>query len=439
MFNKKERTKEAAYAPKPRSNGGYAKSNGGYEDAYEGGYGNTAPARNLASPAVTLDLLQLSHSVQNGDTLSAIAEKHAVTVDELCQFNSIEVLNTEKGLINYHGKECEFGPGMYLKIPTRNESKSNAPDRNIEKDSAQLQRKEGAVAANQQALATKKENNTGLPDQVKAGVENLSGMSLDDVKVHYNSVKPAKMNAHAYTQGTDIHVASGQEKHVAHEAWHVVQQAQGRVQPTTQFYGEVVNDNPSLENDQGIGLGMVQRKPTLVADIKYKDPEYPEMTLTLDEKLTEEYGENVYHATGVVNEATVTWESKYYNIQDNKKWIPQFAGGISTDSLDSELDKIAKENHGINCHIVAGQMQDAFKTHGQFSEVYEIYTGDPEKENHIMVMKARVRNHYVNILDEKVYDSGTGAMGISLNTYMENLQSENDGLVLKIRKAPISL
>ena len=42
-----------------------------------------------------------------------------------------------------------------------------------------------------------KPNNTGLPDNLKAGVESLSGMSLDNVKVHYNSSEPAQLNAHA--------------------------------------------------------------------------------------------------------------------------------------------------------------------------------------------------------------------------------------------------
>ena len=46
-----------------------------------------------------------------------------------------------------------------------------------------------------------------LPDNVKQGVESLSGISMDDVKVHYNSAKPAQLNAHAYAQGTDIHIA----------------------------------------------------------------------------------------------------------------------------------------------------------------------------------------------------------------------------------------
>ena len=31
-----------------------------------------------------------------------------------------------------------------------------------------------------------------LPDNVKQGVESLSGISMNDVKVHYNSAKPAQ-------------------------------------------------------------------------------------------------------------------------------------------------------------------------------------------------------------------------------------------------------
>jgi len=62
---------------------------------------------------------------------------------------------------------------------------------------------------------------TGLPALLKAGVEALSGQSLDHVRVHRNSSKPAQLNAHAYAQGGDIHLAAGQEKHLPHETWHV--------------------------------------------------------------------------------------------------------------------------------------------------------------------------------------------------------------------------
>ena len=98
----------------------------------------------------------------------------------------------------------------------------------------------------------KKENLTGMPDNLKEGIESLSGFSMDDVRVHYNSSKPATVQALAYTQGTDIHVAPGQEKHLPHEAWHVAQQMAGRVSPTTNINGMPVNDNAGLEHEADV-------------------------------------------------------------------------------------------------------------------------------------------------------------------------------------------
>lgn len=101
-------------------------------------------------------------------------------------------------------------------------------------------------------VCQQKPNNTGLPDNLKAGVESLSGFSMDDVKVHYNSSQPATVQALAYTQGTDIHVAPGQERHLPHEAWHVAQQLAGRVEPTTEVGGMPVNDNIDLEHEADV-------------------------------------------------------------------------------------------------------------------------------------------------------------------------------------------
>ncbi|CAM3874951.1 hypothetical protein VA7868_02349 [Vibrio aerogenes CECT 7868] len=101
-------------------------------------------------------------------------------------------------------------------------------------------------------MPVQRKNNTGLPDHIKAGVEHLSGMSMDHVRVSYNSPRPAQLNAHAYAQGNRILMAPGQAHHVAHEAWHVVQQAQGRVAPTTQFAGQAINDSPALEREADV-------------------------------------------------------------------------------------------------------------------------------------------------------------------------------------------
>ncbi|MGC7403052.1 eCIS core domain-containing protein [Pandoraea pneumonica] len=93
-------------------------------------------------------------------------------------------------------------------------------------------------------------NTTGLPDNVKTGIEMLSGLSMDDVSVHYHSPKPAQHQAHAYAQGTDVYVGPGQEHHLPHEAWHVVQQKQGRVPITRQMkQGVALNDDAALERE----------------------------------------------------------------------------------------------------------------------------------------------------------------------------------------------
>jgi hypothetical protein len=98
-----------------------------------------------------------------------------------------------------------------------------------------------------------KNNNTGLPNQLKSGIESLSGMNMDHVKVNYNSDKTAQLNAHAYAQGSEIHIALGQEQHLPHEAWHVVQQAQGRVKPTMQMKSGIpVNDDVGLEHEADV-------------------------------------------------------------------------------------------------------------------------------------------------------------------------------------------
>ena len=106
-----------------------------------------------------------------------------------------------------------------------------------------------ALEDNRAETVQRQANKTGLPDNLKSGMENLSGMSLDHVRVHYNSAKPAAVQAHAYAQGSNIHLASGQEKHLPHELGHVVQQAQGRVAPTTSVAGMAVNDSPALEHE----------------------------------------------------------------------------------------------------------------------------------------------------------------------------------------------
>lgn len=128
---------------------------------------------------------------------------------------------------------------------------------------ATLQRVEDDESAHGrfEPVQKKTENGTGLPDTLKAGIESLSGMDMSDVRVHYHSSKPAQLNALAYAQGKEIHLGAGQEQHLPHEAWHVVQQAQGRVSPTGAVAGSLINDDATLESEADeMGARAVQAK-----------------------------------------------------------------------------------------------------------------------------------------------------------------------------------
>lgn len=93
----------------------------------------------------------------------------------------------------------------------------------------------------------------GLPIALRSGIEALSGVSLEGVRVHRDSSRPAQLGAHAFAQGQDIHLAPGQERHLPHEAWHIAQQAQGRVSATTTLRdGTHINDNPALEREADV-------------------------------------------------------------------------------------------------------------------------------------------------------------------------------------------
>lgn len=100
-------------------------------------------------------------------------------------------------------------------------------------------------------------NRTGLPDPVKQRMEAAFGSDFSSVRVHPGSPSVPRAGALAYTRGTDIHFAPGQfkpdtpagQRLLGHELAHVVQQQEGRVQPTTIIGGMPVNDDPALEHE----------------------------------------------------------------------------------------------------------------------------------------------------------------------------------------------
>ena len=120
---------------------------------------------------------------------------------------------------------------------------------NKSRSAAHVARMRRTLSSRNTLTTQRRTNSTGLPDDLKSGLESLSGFNLNDVQVNYNSPEPAKIGAHAVTQGRAIHVAPGQQEHVNHEGWHVVQQLQNRVRPTTQIGNVQVNDDSSLERE----------------------------------------------------------------------------------------------------------------------------------------------------------------------------------------------
>lgn len=106
---------------------------------------------------------------------------------------------------------------------------------------------EPAFAERKHKTAAPRTNRTGIPGGMKQDFETRSGLSFDDVRVHYNSQKPAKLGALAYTRGTQVYLGPGQERHLPHELGHVVQQKRGLVRPTGTVCGLPVNTDAGLE------------------------------------------------------------------------------------------------------------------------------------------------------------------------------------------------
>lgn len=127
------------------------------------------------------------------------------------------------------------------------------------------ERKNVTSAVRSASHSVRRENRTGIPTQLKECMEQSTGLSFDDVRVHYNSALPARLDALAYTQGNQVEIAPGQERHLPHELGHVVQQKLGAVRANaTHSSGVALNTDPALEHqadELGAGkkLAIVQR------------------------------------------------------------------------------------------------------------------------------------------------------------------------------------
>jgi Domain of unknown function (DUF4157) len=105
-----------------------------------------------------------------------------------------------------------------------------------------------------------------IPTPLRTKMEQSFNTSFANVTLH-EGTQASSIGALAYTQGNQIHFASGKfhpdtasgQALLGHELAHVVQQRQGRVKPTGQVKGLPLNDNLALEQEADrLGLKAAQ-------------------------------------------------------------------------------------------------------------------------------------------------------------------------------------
>lgn len=70
-----------------------------------------------------------------------------------------------------------------------------------------------------------------LQDRINQIKNKVTSNTLLNMRVHTGPRKPAALSAEAYAQESPTGLGASQEKHLAHELGHVVQQRQGRAKP----------------------------------------------------------------------------------------------------------------------------------------------------------------------------------------------------------------
>lgn len=99
-----------------------------------------------------------------------------------------------------------------------------------------------------------------LPESLRESMQQMSGVDLSAIQVHYNSDKPKQLGALAYAEGDQIYLAPGQSELLPHETWHLIQQAEGRVPATDERAGRATNSDAELENEAEAMAGRAKQQ-----------------------------------------------------------------------------------------------------------------------------------------------------------------------------------
>lgn len=202
-----------------------------------------------------------------------------------------------------------------------------------------------------------------LPPGLRAGIAQLSGHDLAPVRVHYDSPRPARLDALAYAHGDDIHLAPGEEAQLPHEAWHLVQQRQGRVRATAQLASD--DTTPVLEAYRGSSLDRIGHVSATAKDY--------EIARTLGVKvrakpngLLEPIGRVLYD-TEVHVRATDTSGAFYFIIARNG-----VVGWINRDYVALDPPDPGARLH----HITERSLTQILKAHYVDTGVWQLATGN---------------------------------------------------------------
>ncbi len=214
-------------------------------------------------------------------------------------------------------------------------------------------------------------NRTGIPNEMKQRFENKSGLSFDDVRVHYNSGRPVQLRALAYTQGSHVYIAPGQEKHLPHELGHVVQQKQGRVHADSFLGKNALNTDPVLEAEADV-IGQTagrERFPEKEGESESKpviQRFQPDGTLDKDDERQEDVGEKVdgytLHHIVPVNVLKGMWNTWIGNNtwkENMEKICDYFEGMVNRDpdgKLKNTMEKV-KDTRKLMLQVAANKMQ----------------------------------------------------------------------------------
>lgn len=109
-----------------------------------------------------------------------------------------------------------------------------------------------AIQKKQSENMAAQQNQNSVSDGISAQHYRLSGIAFGDAGVYYNFGKSAQLQALAYTQGGQVYVEQGQEKHLGHELGRVVQQKENAVSPTQRLNGVWINDAPVFEDAEDL-------------------------------------------------------------------------------------------------------------------------------------------------------------------------------------------